>query len=175
MTRLSRCRMIWPPSPVVSKLSLFLSLPVCRQLSSLMGGGAKSRRRESLVLYKSFSTLWVHLSPAVRLNHCYQCWLLTSMRIRINFFHDATDPPFTSCGSGFTFTSMKIRIHLLLIWSSGVRIRLSLLLSSGYWSSSTIRESPTLASTPIFWASLAPGKPPWLHCEPHRSRLFTSI
>jgi hypothetical protein len=54
-----------PPSPVI-KLSLFLSLPVCRRWSLLTGegeeggGGAKSifiRQLESLVLYKSFNTL----------------------------------------------------------------------------------------------------------------------
>jgi hypothetical protein len=50
-TRLSRCRMIWllpnrPPPSTVSQLSLF---PVCRRTSLLT---------KSLVLYKSFNTLW---------------------------------------------------------------------------------------------------------------------
>ncbi len=121
------------------------------------GGGAKSRRRESLVLYKTFSTLWVHLSPADRLNN--QCWLFASMRIRIHclLFPWSSGSTFSlPCGSGFIFTSMKLRIRLFT----------SIYSSSGYWSSSTIRESPTLASTALFWASLAPGEPPWLHCEP---------
>jgi hypothetical protein len=50
----------------VSKLSLFLSLPVCRRSSLLTEKGGRGRsqimgRRESLVLYKSFNTLWVPL------------------------------------------------------------------------------------------------------------------
>jgi hypothetical protein len=57
--RLSRRCMIWLlPSPF-SMLSLFLSscvLPV--ELSDRRGGGA--RRRERLVLCKSFSTLWCY-------------------------------------------------------------------------------------------------------------------
>ncbi len=64
-TRLSRHRMIWLlphplPSTPVSKLSVFLCLPVCRWSSFTGGGGGEPnrRRRESLVLYKSFSTLW---------------------------------------------------------------------------------------------------------------------
>ncbi len=52
------------PSPV-SKLSLFLSLPVCRRSSELTGEGEIGgwgmsqiiRPRESLALYKSFNTL----------------------------------------------------------------------------------------------------------------------
>ncbi len=49
---------------LVSKLSLFLSLLVCRRSSLLTGdvaGGRRSqiiRRCEGLVLYKSFNTLW---------------------------------------------------------------------------------------------------------------------
>jgi hypothetical protein len=43
----------------VSRLSLFLSLPVCRRSSLLTGGGGAwgRRQRESLVLYISFNTL----------------------------------------------------------------------------------------------------------------------
>ncbi len=67
-TRLSRRRMIWLlshpfPSPVtVSRLYLFLSLPVCRRSSLPTGEGGEVgereiiRGRESLVLYKSFNT-----------------------------------------------------------------------------------------------------------------------
>jgi hypothetical protein len=61
-----------PPPPTVSKLSLFLSLPVCRRSSLLVGEleGARSQiiwSRESLALCKSFNTLWwthpEHLEP----------------------------------------------------------------------------------------------------------------
>jgi hypothetical protein len=68
--------MIWllphPLPPAVSKLSLFLSLPVCRRSSLLTGEGVEEeepsiRRRESLVLYKSFyNTI---LSPSPRRPH----------------------------------------------------------------------------------------------------------
>jgi hypothetical protein len=52
-----------PPLPqsTVSKLSLFLNRPVCHRSSLLTGDGGKRQilgRRESLVLYKSFCTLW---------------------------------------------------------------------------------------------------------------------
>ncbi len=68
-TRHSIDRMIWlphpPPLSPVSKLSLFLTLPVYRPSSLLMGEGfGRSqiiRPRESLVLYKSFNTFWVKL------------------------------------------------------------------------------------------------------------------
>jgi hypothetical protein len=66
-TRLSRRRMISSapfPSPV-SKMSLFPSLPVRRRSSLQTGEGEMGwvrsqiiRRRESLVLFKSFNTLW---------------------------------------------------------------------------------------------------------------------
>jgi hypothetical protein len=54
------------PPPSVSKLSLFFNLPVWRRSSFLTGrgGGGEEqiiRRQESLVLYKSFNTLCVHL------------------------------------------------------------------------------------------------------------------
>jgi hypothetical protein len=58
---LHRCPLILllphpPPPSSVGKLSLFLSLHVCRQFGE--GGLSKLiRRRESLVLYKSFHTL----------------------------------------------------------------------------------------------------------------------
>jgi hypothetical protein len=52
-----------PPSPV-SKLSLFLRIPVCRRSSLLTGEGRRGwgrsqiiRRRESHVLYELFNTL----------------------------------------------------------------------------------------------------------------------
>jgi hypothetical protein len=45
------------PSPV-SKLSLFLSLPVCRRSILLTRKGGREGRRKSRVLYKSFNTLW---------------------------------------------------------------------------------------------------------------------
>jgi hypothetical protein len=55
-----------PSPPAVSKLSLFLSLPVCRRLSIITGEGGGRwgrsqiiRRRESLVLHKSFNTLYI--------------------------------------------------------------------------------------------------------------------
>jgi hypothetical protein len=57
---------IWllSPPPLFSPVSLFLSLPVCRRSSLLMGDGGWGwgrtqilRRRQSLVLYKSFNTL----------------------------------------------------------------------------------------------------------------------
>jgi hypothetical protein len=61
-------RMIWllcHPPCYVSKLSLFPSLPVCRRLAGRTywrerGGRVRSQNlpRESLVLYKSFDTLW---------------------------------------------------------------------------------------------------------------------
>ncbi len=58
------------PSPL-SKLSLFLSIPVCRRLSLLTGKGVRGwgrsqiiRRRECLFLCKSFSTLWVNYLEA---------------------------------------------------------------------------------------------------------------
>ncbi len=62
-----------PPSPTpVSKLSLFLSLPVCRRSSLLTGEGGRGwersqiiRRRESLVIYKSFNTLRSQALPDV--------------------------------------------------------------------------------------------------------------
>jgi hypothetical protein len=72
----SPCRMIWflnPPPPLspspVSKFSLFLSDPLCRRGSSLLTGGlgwgwGRSqilRRRESLVLYKSFNCIFYEL------------------------------------------------------------------------------------------------------------------
>ncbi len=55
-----------PPPPLsVSKLSLFLILPVCRRSSLLTGGGGRGRvwsriirPQESLGLYKSFKPLW---------------------------------------------------------------------------------------------------------------------
>ncbi len=53
-----------PPSPV-SKLFLFLNLPVCRRSSLLTGGGRGWARsqimwpRESLALFKLFNTLWL--------------------------------------------------------------------------------------------------------------------
>ena len=52
-----------PPSPV-SKLSLFLSLFVCRRSSLMTGEGGSQiiRRRECLVLYKSFNALWLACS-----------------------------------------------------------------------------------------------------------------
>ncbi len=52
-----------PPTSPVSKLSLFLSLPVCHRKSLLMGergwmGRSQiSRRRESIILYKPLNTL----------------------------------------------------------------------------------------------------------------------
>ncbi len=69
---ISHRRLIWlllpNPSPtlLISKLSLFINLLVCRRASLLkeeMGGKGKGRsqiirRRENLVLYKSFNTLW---------------------------------------------------------------------------------------------------------------------
>ncbi len=57
-----------PPSPSpFSKLSLFLSLPVCRRSSLLTGWAISIRRRESLALYKSFNTLCAppSLAPAM--------------------------------------------------------------------------------------------------------------
>jgi hypothetical protein len=65
------------PSPTlspISKLSLFLSLPLCRRSSLLTGVWGEGRRsqiiqqRESLLLYKSFTTL----SPTV--NCITVCW-----------------------------------------------------------------------------------------------------
>ncbi len=65
--------MIWllppfssPPFHHISKLSLFLSLPVCRRFRWWEGGGGRAgkrsqiirRRRESLVLYNPLTTLW---------------------------------------------------------------------------------------------------------------------
>ncbi len=56
-----------PISSLVSTLSLFLSLPVCRRSSLLTGegggeegGGRKEPKpnKKSLVLYKSFNSLW---------------------------------------------------------------------------------------------------------------------
>ncbi len=59
------------PSPPVRKLSLLLSLPLCRRSSLLREKGwVRSqliRRRESLALSKSFNTLWVHISHK---HHC---------------------------------------------------------------------------------------------------------
>jgi hypothetical protein len=43
------------PSPPVGKLTLLLSLPVCRRSTLLTGVGG---RGESLVLFESFNTLW---------------------------------------------------------------------------------------------------------------------
>jgi hypothetical protein len=52
-----------PPPPFhLSKLSFFLSLPVCRCSTLRERGWARSqiiRRRESLVLNKPFNTLWL--------------------------------------------------------------------------------------------------------------------
>ena len=68
-TRLSRCRMIWllprPPSfpSPVSKLSLFLSLHVCRR-SSLPNGGAKSYDSERA---------WSSINHSI-LSGCWHCW-----------------------------------------------------------------------------------------------------
>jgi hypothetical protein len=65
-----------PPSPV-SKLSLFISLPVCRWSSLLTGKGVGRwwgrsqiiRPRESLVLYKSFCTPWYVLLYVLYIFH----------------------------------------------------------------------------------------------------------
>jgi hypothetical protein len=55
-----------PPYPLTSQKFVPLSQsPVCRRSSLLTGEGGRSqikRRRESLVLYKSFNTLWPWLS-----------------------------------------------------------------------------------------------------------------
>jgi hypothetical protein len=51
-----------PPLSPVRNLSLFLSLPVCHQSREGVGGGGGCqiiRPPESLVLYKSFNTLWL--------------------------------------------------------------------------------------------------------------------
>ncbi len=51
----------YPPFSPVSKLSIFLSLLVCRQSPywrGRLGSSQIIRRRESLALYKSFNTLW---------------------------------------------------------------------------------------------------------------------
>ncbi len=62
--QVSCCRLIWlRPPPSVSKLSLFLSLPVCCRSSILrergegVGMEPNHTTQESLVLYKSFKTL----------------------------------------------------------------------------------------------------------------------
>ncbi len=49
-----------PPSPV-SKLSLFLSIPVSCRSSILTGGAKLMRPQENLALHKSFNTLWCRL------------------------------------------------------------------------------------------------------------------
>jgi hypothetical protein len=64
------------PSSPVSKLSLFLSLPVCRRSSLLTGDGGRGQalsriigQQESLALYKSFKTLWLHMRITDKLLH----------------------------------------------------------------------------------------------------------
>jgi hypothetical protein len=46
-----------PPLPPVSKLSLFLSLPVCRQSSLLTEEGGGGRGAESYDLKKAWATI----------------------------------------------------------------------------------------------------------------------
>ncbi len=70
----------FPLPPSVSKLSLFLRLPVSRRSSLLTGDGRGGRgwgrsqilrRRESLVLYKPYNTLWhAGYSTCLYLNRC---------------------------------------------------------------------------------------------------------
>ncbi len=69
----------FPPPSHVSKLSLFLSLHVCRWSSLLTGerGGHIIRPRESLALYSSFSTL-CHLLLGVN----YVCLIKRYLRIK---------------------------------------------------------------------------------------------
>jgi hypothetical protein len=74
-----------PPPSLVSKLSLFLSLPVCRRSSLLTGDGGVGKgvgeepnhtTARSLVLLKSFSSLvegldkQVHLTTNVHYKYC---------------------------------------------------------------------------------------------------------
>ncbi len=67
-----------PHSPV-SKLSLLRSLPVCRQLSLLTGGGRGWGRsqiiwpQESLALYKSFNTLCLRPCSILPLRKLFLC------------------------------------------------------------------------------------------------------
>ncbi len=78
----------FPPSSV-RKLSLFLSLGVCRPSSLLTGEGGNGlgrskiiRPRDSLVLNKSFSTLWserpmLQSCMILFLHLCLYCWCCT--------------------------------------------------------------------------------------------------
>jgi hypothetical protein len=103
-TRLSRRRMIWllphQLHPPASILSLFLSLPVCRRSSLLTGEGGRGwgrsqiiRRRESLVLYKSFNTLRSQALPDISFlkqtssRECFapmtEKWKITQLRLQV--------------------------------------------------------------------------------------------
>ncbi len=67
-----------PPSPV-NDLDVFLSIPVCRRSSLLTGEGGEGvdtrsqniLPRESLVLYKSFNTLWLAPFAIACHSFCY--------------------------------------------------------------------------------------------------------
>ncbi len=74
----------YPPPTPVSKLSLFLSLPECRrpsfQTGEMGGGGVRRhilRRRDILVLNKSFNTLWPWVYSKYVRRHVQLCTYCT--------------------------------------------------------------------------------------------------
>ncbi len=165
MTRLSRCRMIWPPTPFSRSKQVFLF--VVSWLTDGRWGEAPNHDGEKVwscinhsILSGSTSLPQTDWITAIGVGFLLPC----RSGFTFHFFHDAPDPPFHfHADLDSFFTSMKLRIHLFT--SMKLRIRLF---------TSTIRESPTLASTALFWASLAPGKSPWLqlHCEPQHLPAF---